>query len=232
MKPLDRPEISLTVCKLSTPVTKSVVVLAKPDAEELEQVVIKIYDPRYLDDRLPRIPSLPSHPWDLTNERAAAMARSQNSTLSYEELVGKIYSAEPDDDSDEPDGVSDEPEDVSGEGPDTHDFLMLLEKKYYRLMMDCYNTELTAYERLRDLQGSVIPSLIMAGQFLPPGERAIRPPALVLEYIPSVSLLEVPFDAITPTIRAQLLSDIESFPSYGVVHNNITLTNIRFTPPE
>ncbi|KAG6376917.1 hypothetical protein JVT61DRAFT_948 [Boletus reticuloceps] len=98
--------------------------------------------------------------------------------------------------------------------------------------MEAYESERTAYERLKDLQGSAIPRLIMTGEFLPPDERAIRLPALVLEYVPSVCLYDVPFDAIPPAMRAQVLSAIESFTLHGVLHNDLTLTNIRFTPPE
>ena len=214
LKPLDCPEVSFTISKLSMPVTKSVVVLAKPDMGDSEQVVIKIYDPRYLDERF-ETPPLPSYPWIFSNEHAAAMARPQNAELSEEEL-DKIY--------------SDSPEDLSGEDLTTH--YLLWEEKFYRLMMESYNAEHKAYKHLKDLQGSVIPHLIMAGQFLPPDERAIQPPALVLQHIPSVNLYDVSYAAITPAIRTQLISAIESFPSYGVVHNDITPTNICFTPPE
>ncbi|KAF8551224.1 hypothetical protein OG21DRAFT_1513002 [Imleria badia] len=37
---------------------------------------------------------------------------------------------------------------------------------------------------------------------------------------------------LPPASRAQQLSAIESFPSHSVIHNDITLTNIHFTPPE
>lgn len=218
MKPLDSDlsETTFTVSKLSTPVTKSVVLLAKPDEGSPEQVVIKIFDPRYLDERISDIPSRASYPWDLVNERAAATARPQNLELSDDDLVEKMY--------------SDEPEDLSGEALATHN--LFWEERFHRLMMECYDSEHKAYERLRDLQGSAIARLIMAGHFLPPDERTIQPPALVMEYIPSVDLLRVPASAITPAIRSQVLSTIESFPLHGVIHNDITLTNIHFTPPE
>ncbi|KAF8435667.1 hypothetical protein L210DRAFT_3550307, partial [Boletus edulis BED1] len=120
--------------------------------------------------------------------------------------------------------------DLSGEDRTTHD--LSWEENFYRTVMEEYEAEFTAYERLKDLQGSAIPRLIMAGQFLPPDERAIRPPALVLEYVPSVNLYDVHFDAIAPAIRAQVLSAVKTFPSYGVIHNDINMTNIHFTPPE
>lgn len=196
LKPLDRPQVSFTVCKLSTPVTKSTVLFVTPDgdSENREQVVIKIYDPRFLDERVSEIPSHPSYPWNFANEQAAVLARPQNSKLSDGELVDIIY--------------SDEPQDLSGEDLATH--YLFWEERFHRLTMDCYDSELIAYERLMDLQGSAIPRLIMAGQFLPPDERAIQPPALVLEYIPSVNLRDVSSAAITPAICAQLVSAIES----------------------
>ena len=191
--------------------------LAKPDVGDPEQVVIKIYDPRYLDERIADKP-FPSYPWNFSNEQAAAMARSRNSEELSDilELMRKIHSGRP--------------ENLSGEDLATH--YLLQEEMFYRLLMECYDSEHKAYERLKDLQGSAIPRLIMAGQFLPPDERAIQPPALVLEYIPSINLYDIPSAAITPAICTQLLSAIESFPSYGVIHNDITSTNIHFTPPE
>lgn len=218
LKPLDRPQVSFTICKLSTPVTKCIVVFAKPDedSENREQVAIKIFDPRFLDERIAEIPSHPSYPWNLANEQAAALARSQCSKLSDEELVDIIY--------------SDDPEDLSGEDLATH--YLFWEERFHRLLMESYNSELTAYERLKDLQGSAIPRLITAGQFLPPDERAIQPPALVLEYIPSVNLRDVSSAAITPAICARLVSAFESFPLRGVIHSDITVTNIHFTPPK
>ncbi|KAG6380693.1 hypothetical protein JVT61DRAFT_5070 [Boletus reticuloceps] len=214
LKPLnDDTEVNFTICKLSTPVTKSVVVLAKPDSGDPEQVVIKIYDPRYLDERF--IES-GCYKWNLATEQTAAIERTKNPDLSDKELTHKMHSHRR--------------KDLSGEDRATHD--LSWEENFYRTMMEQYEAELTAYERLKDLQGSAIPRLIMAGQFLPSDERAIRPPALVLEYIPSVNLYDVPCDAITPAIREQVLSAIESFPLYGVLHNDINLTNIHLTPPE
>ena len=220
LKPFDseRPEVSFTVCKLSVPVTKSIVVLAKPDGSEggPDYVVIKIFDPRYLDERISNVPSRASYLWNLVNEQAAAAVHPQNSKLSEDDLVEKIY--------------SDDPEDLSGESLATH--YIFWEERFYRLLMDSYNVEHKAYKRLKDFQGSAIPRLIMAGQFLSPDQRAIQPPALVLEYIPSVNLQNIPSASITPAICSQLLSAIENFPLHGVIHNDMTLTNIHFTPPE
>ncbi|KAF8548804.1 hypothetical protein OG21DRAFT_1448700 [Imleria badia] len=220
LKPLDdRPEVSFTICKLSTPVTQSIVLLAKPDepdAGDPKQVVIKIFDPRFLHARIPKIPSHRAHPWNFANEQAAAMARPQNLDLSYKELDDMKY--------------SDNPDDLSGEELATH--CLLWEEHFYRLVMESYDSELAAYDRLKEFQGSVIPRFIMAGKFIPPDERAIQPPALVLEYVPSVNLRDVSFDAITPAICAQLLSAVESFPLHGVIHCDLTLNNIHLSPPE
>jgi hypothetical protein len=46
------PEVSFTISKLSMPVIQRIVILTKPDMGDSEQVVIKIYDPCYLDERI------------------------------------------------------------------------------------------------------------------------------------------------------------------------------------
>jgi len=219
LKSLDGREVNFTICKLSTPVTKSIVVLAEPDgAENAEQVVIKIFDPRYLDERIAQKPSHPSYPWNFGNEEVAAMARPENLKLSDDELQDILYSVEI--------------EDLSGDSEALATHYSFWEEQFYRLMIASYDSEIAAYEHLNDLQGSAIPRLILSGEFLPPDERAIQPPALVLEYIPSLSLRDVSPAAITPDLCAQVVSVIESFPLHDVIHNDITLTNIHFTPPE
>ncbi|KAF8131561.1 hypothetical protein EV363DRAFT_1583820 [Boletus edulis] len=173
LKPLNNhPEVNFTICELSTPVTKT-----KPDSGDPKQVVIKIHDPRYLDERITVKHGCRSYPWNLAAERAAAIERTKNPDLSEQEPSYVMCSRCPDD--------------LSGEDLATHN--LFWEEHYYRIMAEDYESELTAYERLKDLQlGSAIPCLIlMAGQFLPSDERAIRPPALVLEYVPSVSLYDV-----------------------------------------
>ena len=120
------------------------------------------------------------------------MACPKSSQLSEEELDDKIYSGSP--------------EDLSGEDLATH--YCLWEERFYRLLRESYDLKLKVYEHLKE---SVIPHLIMAAQFLPPDERSIQLPALVLEYIPSVTLYDDPSAVITLALTTQLVSAIESF---------------------
>ncbi|KAF8418235.1 hypothetical protein L210DRAFT_3534907 [Boletus edulis BED1] len=100
--------------------------------------------------------------------------------MSTDELARILFERLQEDTSED----EDEPE-------EDEEFLVLKEEYYYRYIMESHETEIRAYERLKDLQGSAIPRLILAGQFLPPDERAIQPPALLFEYIPSISLLDI-----------------------------------------
>ena len=134
--------------------------LAKPDVGDGKQVMTKIYDPRYLEKSMAKIASCSSYPWNFANGQAAAMAWPQNSELSDEELVDKIY--------------FDLPGDLNGEDLTTRH--LFWEERFYCLSKNSYNSELSAYERLKHLQGSAIPRLIMAGRFLPPDERVIQLP--------------------------------------------------------
>ena len=79
---------------------------------------------------------------------------------------------------------------------------VLWEEHFYRLLMGSNDSELTTYERLKDLHGSAIigPCLIIAGEFVPQDERVIQSPALVLEYVPFVSLHDVSLDVTTPAV--------------------------------
>ena len=139
-----------------------------------------------------------TYPWNLATEQAAAVACSQNSELSDEQTLQKIHSYDPQDqcrddddekEEDENDNNGDEKEDKEdkegeGEGDDdkdegeveedeeedeeidgaTHDIHMEERLGYHRLLIRCYPPSHHGWRR------------------------AIRPPAIALEYIPSISL--------------------------------------------
>ncbi|KAF9068923.1 hypothetical protein BDP27DRAFT_1363816 [Rhodocollybia butyracea] len=84
------------------------------------------------------------------------------------------------------------PDDVEGQNA----MRILWEEWFYRLSMECYETERGAYANLSHLQGSVIPKFIGSGHLELP-ERAIDVPLIILEYIPdSVSLRDVPLSVV------------------------------------
>ncbi|KAG6381083.1 hypothetical protein JVT61DRAFT_5480 [Boletus reticuloceps] len=91
------------------------------------------------------------------------MARTENSHLSDEELRQILHSHKA--------------EELSGEDLVTHNILW--EEYCYRLVMESYKLDLRVYELMKDHPGFAYEHLVMAGQFLPPDERAIRPLAIV-----------------------------------------------------
>ena len=206
---LQTPErtLTLTIDRPFAPFTKAVVLLACCPELEPDPVVVKIYDPRFLDERLQDTPHCPARPWSLELERAA----------------DAIW----DDPFDPLDIWADEPEDVEGQAA-----LAALWEKHFRILSTgCFKAECEVYDRLRPLQGSAIPRLLLTATVIPPDERAVQPHAVVLEYIPdAVSLCDVPVDSVTPELCASLLGVVDSFAGRGVVHADVNWNNILFTP--
>ncbi|KAF8445835.1 hypothetical protein L210DRAFT_3528532 [Boletus edulis BED1] len=168
----DRPEVSFTISIITSPGTNCIIVLAKPDVENSEKMLIQIYDPRYIVERMTENPCCKSHPWKLANEQAAAMARTENSHLSDEELKQILHSHRA--------------EELSGEDLITHNILW--EEYCYRLVMGSYKLDLRVYELMKDHPGFASQHLVMAGQILSPDERAIQVPAIVTRDVPTVGV--------------------------------------------
>ena len=208
---LQTPEriLTFTIDRPLAPFTKAVVLVARSPDLGLDPVVVKIYDPRFLDERLVDFRTRPARPWSLEAESA----------------VDAIWG----DPFDEVHLYKDEPEDAEGRAA-----LAALWEKYFRILSTgCFKTECEVYDRLCSLQGSAIPRLLTTGTVIPPDERAIKPPAIVMEYISdAVSLCDVPADLVTPELCASLLRTVDSFAGLGAVHADVNWTNILFTPRE
>ncbi|KAM5545649.1 hypothetical protein V8D89_000687 [Ganoderma adspersum] len=190
---LQTPErtLTFTIDRPLAPFTKAVVLVARSPDLSPDPVVVKIYDPRFLDERL-------------VNFRTRLPVRGASKR-------------------------SDEPEDPEGRAA-----LAALWEKYFRILSTgCFKAECEVYDRLRTLQSSAIPRLLATGIVLPPDERAIQPPAIVMEYIPdAISLCDVPVDLVTPELCASLLRTVDSFAGLGAVHADVNWNNILFTPSE
>ncbi|KAI1784115.1 hypothetical protein LXA43DRAFT_1101750 [Ganoderma leucocontextum] len=201
--------LTLTIDRPFAPFTKAVVLLARSPQLGPDPVVVKIYDPRFLDERLVDTPHLAARPWSLEAERAADALMDD----PFESL----------------DLYKDEPEDAEGRAARA-----ALWEKYFRLLStDSFKSEREVYDRPGPLQGSAIPRFLLAGTVLPPDERAIQPHAVVIEYIPdAVSLADVPVDVVEPELCATLLGVVDSFASYGVIHADVNWNNVLFTPRE
>ncbi|KAI5999058.1 hypothetical protein EDD15DRAFT_2543569, partial [Pisolithus albus] len=174
------------------PFTKAQVYLVRPEPNTVlpSQVILKVYDPRFLDDRYPATDRVPNRPWTLHAESVAAEKRAQVAS-------GKV------DDDFHIDLLYDEEEaDPS-----------LWEEHFFRLMMECFESELEAYKRLKDMQGLTIPKLYGAGKLIPKplDSRAIEPPAVLIEYIPGVSLSDIDPTLVLPELYKPLIAAVTTF---------------------
>ncbi|RPD62720.1 hypothetical protein L226DRAFT_532291 [Lentinus tigrinus ALCF2SS1-7] len=205
--------LTFTIDRPFMPFTKSVVLLVRSQELGPDPVVIKIYDPRFLDERFPLpVPTAlnPHRHWSLAAERASVAFPP--GTYKDED---QLYADLPDD-------------------PQAHaERAALWEAHFRHLSTQCFKDEKMAYENLRVLQGTAIPRLLLTGVIIPPDERAIQPPAIVLEYVPdAVSLRDVSIEAVDADLWTALVRVVESFKTYDVCHNDINQNNILFTPRE
>jgi len=195
------------------PFTKAQVYLVRPDPNTHlpSQVILKVYDPRFLDDRYPDSSRLPSRPWTLQAESVAAEKRAQ------------IASGEDDDDFHVDLLYGDEEADPS-----------LWEEHFFRSMKECFESELEAYKRLDDIQGRTIPKFFGAGRLIPNplDSRAIEPPAVLIEYVPGVSLCDIDPVLVRRDLYEPLIVAVATFSKHGVFHDDINQNNILFTPAE
>ncbi|PIL34718.1 hypothetical protein GSI_03499 [Ganoderma sinense ZZ0214-1] len=200
--------LTLTIDRPFAPFTKAVVLVARSPELGPDPVVVKIYDPRFLDERLIDVEYHPARPWSLELERAV--------DAIWDEPFHRRF-------------LHDDPDD-----PKAPEVIAAQWEKYFRMLStDCFESECKAYDRLRFLQGSAIPRLLLTGTVLPPDERAMQLSAVVMEYIPdAVSLCDVPPDVVTPELCATLLQVVDSFAELGVVHGDINWNNVLFTPRE
>ena len=201
------------------PFTKSAVVLAQPVSSpedgttdsNASLVVVKIFDPRVLDDRTA---AKTKHPWSLAAEQQAAQDRAVED-FEWDDSV--LYEDEPD------------PSDAEGLALRAAQW----EQNFYALTMQCFDTERSAYEHLQELQGTAMPRLLGVGRWdVAPTARAIQPPTLIFEYVQGTSLREVDPELLNPTLCASLVAAVDRFAILGVCHTDLNEGNILFSPPE
>jgi serine/threonine protein kinase len=202
------------------PFTKSQVYLVRPALEADKgrlppEVILKIYDPRYLDDRLPPTPKSkrPIRYWSLEAETQAAERRK------------RVESSSAPDDFDEDLLYEDVVEP------------WLYEEHFYRLLKVCWESEVACLRKLEGFQGTVVPRLFESGStvILPPATRAIEPFAVVMEYIPGRTLQRLTpaeVNSIPPSVFRPLVDAVSKFVENGAVHNDISANNILLSPVE
>ena len=101
--------------------------------------------------------------------------------------------------------------------------------------MESFEVECKAYSRLQHLQESGdIPRFLFSGDIIPPDERALRIPAIIISYIPDAlplnnQSLTYP-NVLTPDLCTSFLRTVDSLPDYGVIHGDINPHNVLFAP--
>ncbi|KAI0804720.1 hypothetical protein BC629DRAFT_1437977 [Irpex lacteus] len=207
----DKPTtITFTIVHVFHPFTKSVTLRVCSQQLGSEDVILKIYDPRFTDERRYR---KPYKPWNSATETLASTMYEPGHYVDK----GR-YDDSPD------------PEDLAGVAARD----ALWEACYRDTVFESYENECRAYRELIELQGTAIPRFLFSGTIHPNPDderRAIEVPAIVLEYIPdAVSMAKLPEDALTVDLCVQLVKAVDKFPRYGVIHDDLHLENILFTP--
>lgn len=206
---LDGENISTTfhVVRSFAPFTKAQVYLVRPEpySDFPSQLVLKIFDPRFLDERFSDY--RPSCPWTLAAESLAAQKREQG------EVPDDFIIYQVDNDEREP---------------------WHWEAHFFRLLEDSFESEVLAYKRLVELQGQSVPKFYGSGRLsiTPPQSRAIAPGAVLIEYIPGVTLRDIDPSLVLPKLYQPLMKAVIRFDELGVIHFDINENNIMFTPPE
>ena len=213
---IDGTSLSLQIIKPFLPFTKSQVFLVRlePARGNLpSELILKVFDPRYLDDRVsPPESNLPSRLWTLEAETNAAHYRQEIAEGKRPDdfTVDLLY----DDEEAEP---------------------YLWEEHFYRLLKESRESEADAFSRLTSLQGTVVPKSYGLGNIVPPeNTRGIQPLAVLMEYIPGTPLAdaEVGKMNLPPSIFRPLLDAVKKFKDLSVYHSDINDHNVLISPSE
>ena len=215
LAPDDTPCL-VEVIKPFTPFTISQVLLCQP-AKFIDEssyptpiqlpdtFIVKVYDPKYMDNRLP-FKSRPARPWSLEAEQAAATRREGKGCSGRDASYNLADWPE-------------EEEDKTG-----------WEEWYFQSAEDQYYHESGAYKHLESIQGTTVPRCYGYGTLDLP-ERAIFPHVLVIEYISDAETLEKVDPACVSLELAQsLVNGIKEVNRLGVVHTDLNPGNILFSP--
>ncbi|KIM36298.1 hypothetical protein M413DRAFT_31721 [Hebeloma cylindrosporum] len=135
---MDGEFLCLQIIKPFLPCTKSQVVLVRPESARRavpQELVHKIFDPRYLNDRIPSTPGYPPHLWTLEAEIEAARYRQEIAEGKRPDSNGLLNK------------------------PDHEDEAYFWEDYFYKVMKESWECETLAFSRLTSVQGTAIPKL-------------------------------------------------------------------------
>ena len=204
---LDGEKTSTTfrVIRSFTPFTKGQVYLVEYSHSEFPaKLILKVYDPRFLDDRRLK----PHESWTLDMESLVVQKWEQ----------GQIS-----DDF----NICDLDDDVEWEPWHWEAQLFCSSERTFK-------TEVAAYKKLLQMQGQFIPKFYGCGRLLPtPLEsRATQPRVILIEYIAGATLHDVDSTVVRPKLYRPLMGAVTRFDSLGVNHYDINANNIMLAPPK
>ena len=202
---LDGKETPTTfrVIRSFTPFTQAQVYLVESQSFSDSQLILKIYDPRFLDDR-----QEPHRPWSLAAESLAVEKWKRGEISDYFDIC------------DLDDDVEVEP--------------WHREAQFFRSSENSLEAEVAAYEKLFRMQGQFIPKFYGRGRLLPttPTSRKFKPGAILIEYIPGLTLRDIDPTLVLPELYRPLMKAVARFNSCGVNHYDINANNIMLAPPD
>ncbi|KAG6333041.1 hypothetical protein ID866_6049 [Astraeus odoratus] len=192
------------VLRSFTPFTKAQVYLvrAEADTDLPSPLILKIYDPRFLDERRT------DRPWTLAGESIATEKRDRGE-------VPDDFNAY---------HLGDK---VKVEPWHWEAYYFRIMKDTFNGEIEAYR-RLVHLQGLSipKLYGS---GKLLS---YPPGSRAIDPPGALLEYIPGITLRDIDPAKVLPKLYKPLIPVVASFADFGVLHYDVNQNNIMFTPSE
>ena len=191
---------TLPVIRAFTPFTKGQVYLVESRGFPESSLILKVYDPRFLDYR--------DQPWSLATE-SLAFQRWKRGEISD---VFQVWDLD--------DDVEDEPW--------HHEAELFLSAE------NALQGEIKAYERLFRMQGRFVPKFYGHGRLLstPSMSREFKPGAILIEYIPGLTLHAIDPALVLPELYRPLMKAVTRFDFYGVSHLDINGNNIMLAPPD
>ena len=195
--------ITLPVTYAFTPFTKGQVYLVESRGFPEFSLILKVYDPRFLNDRQYR-----HRPWSLAME-SLAFEKWQKGEISDDFRVWDL-----DDD------VEEEPWHREAE-------FILSSENAFKWEIEAYKKLFRMQGRFIPKfygHGRLLPTLSMSREF--------KPGAILIEYIPGLTLHAIDPALVLPELYRPLMKAVTRFDSFGVSHLDINGNNIMLAPPD
>ena len=193
--------ITLRVIHPFTPFTKGQVYLVEGQGFPESLLILKVYDPRFLDDR-----QEPYQPWSLAAE-SLAVEKWKKGEISDEFQLWDL-----DDD------VEVKPWHWEAEFFRSSENAFEAEVAAYKKLFRMQGQFIPKFYG----HGRLLPT--------PPMSRVFKPGAILIEYIPGSTLRDIDPTLVLPELFQPLMEAVARFDSCGVNHLDINANNIMLTP--